>query len=58
MKNVEENVQFLEYTSPTSIVNLSNLSYFPGDPNTVYVTKGLLEVVEYITKCIGQFLKE
>ena len=51
MKNVEENVQFLEYMSRTSIVNPSTLSYFP----TVYVTK---EVIEYITKCTGQFLKD
>jgi len=58
MKNVEENVQFLEYTSPTTIVNPSTLSYFPEDPTTVYVTKGQLEVVEYITKCTGQFLKD
>ena len=58
MKNVEENVQFLEYTSPTTIVNLSTLSKFPEDPITVYVTKGQLEVVEYITKCTGQFLKD
>ena len=44
MKNVEENVEFLENTSPTSIVNPSNLCYFPEEPNTVYMTKGQLEV--------------
>ena len=58
MKNAEENVQFLAYTSPASIVNLCNFSYFPEDTNTVYVTKGQLEVIENITKCTGQFLKE
>ena len=58
MKNVKENVQFLEYTSPTTIVNPSTLSNFPDDPITVYVTKRQLEVVEYITKCTGQFLKD
>jgi len=58
MKNVEENEQFLEYTSPTIIVNPSTLSYFPEDPITVYVTNGQLEVVEYIPKCTGQFLKD
>jgi hypothetical protein len=58
MKNVEENVQYLEYISPTTIVNPSNLPFFPEEPITVYVTKGQLEVVEYITKCTGQFLKD
>jgi len=57
MKNMEENIQFLEYTSPTTIVNPSTLSYFPEDPSTVYVTIGQLGVVEYVTKCTGRFLK-
>ena len=43
---------------PTSVVNPSTLSYFPKEPTTVYVTKGQLKVIEYITKCTGQFLKD
>ena len=57
MKNVEENVQFLEYTSVTSIINPSSLPYFPDDPTTVYATKHQLEV-EYMTKCTGQLIKD
>ena len=32
--------------------------HFCEEAATVYVTKVQLEVVEYITKCTGQFLKE
>jgi len=51
MKNVE-------YTSPTCIVHPSTLSYFPDEHTTVYVTKGQQGVIEYISKCTGQFLKD
>ena len=53
MKNVEENVQYVEYTSSTSLVNSSTLPIFPDTPTTVYVTKNQIEVIEYITKCTG-----
>jgi len=55
MKNVEENVQYLEYISQSSIINPSSLPYFPEEPTTVCVTNNQLKVIEYITKCTGQF---
>ena len=58
MKNVEENVQYLEHISPTSLETPSSLPFFPENPTTVYVTKNKIEVIKYITKCTGQFLKE
>ena len=57
MKNLEENISFLEYTSPTNITEPSQLSYYSDSKTTVYVTKKQLKVVHYITKCTGQFLK-
>jgi len=57
MKNVEENIAFLEYTSPTIITEPSQLPFFSEHKTTVYVTKKQLEVVQYVTKCTGQFLK-
>ena len=57
MKIVKENVIFLEYTSPTSIVNLSNLSFYSADKAIVYITKKQLEVVDYVTKFTGQLIK-
>jgi len=57
MKNVEENVQYLEYISPTSLETPSSLPFFPENPATVYIIKTQIEVIEYITKCTGQFLK-
>ena len=57
MKIVEENVIFLEYTSPTSIVQLSSLPFYSTEKTIIYVTKKQLEVVDYITKFTGQFIK-
>ena len=57
MKNVEENIAFLEYTSPTIITEPSQLPFFSEHKTTVYVTKKQLELVQYVTKCTGQFLK-
>ena len=57
MKNVEENIAFLEYTYLTAITDHSQLPYYTERKTTVYVTKIQLEVVHYITKCTGQFLK-
>ena len=39
MKIVEENVVFLENTSPTFIVKSSNLPFYSTDKDIVYVTK-------------------
>ena len=52
-----ENVLFLEYTSPTSIVHSSSLPFYSTEKTIVYVTKKQLEVVDYITKFTGQFIK-
>jgi hypothetical protein len=49
MKNVEENVAYLEDTSPSSIINPSKLKH---------VTKQQLQVVEFIAKCTGHFLRK
>ena len=57
MKIKEENIIFLEYTSPTSIVQSSSLPFYSTEKTIVYVTKKLLEVVDYITKFTGQFMK-
>jgi hypothetical protein len=57
MKNVEGNISFLEYASPTTITQPSELSFYSDNKTTVYVTKKQVEVVNYVTKCTGQFLK-
>ena len=46
MKNVEENIAFLEYTSSTNITEPSQLPFFSEHKTTVYVTKKQLEVVQ------------
>jgi len=46
MKNAEENIAFLEYTSPTIITEPSQLPFFSEHKITVYVTKKQLEVVQ------------
>jgi hypothetical protein len=56
MKAVEENISFLEYTSPTTLDDPSKNENYTINPTTVYVTKKQLEVVEYITKFTGQFI--
>ena len=57
MKAVDDNISFLEYTSPTTIENPVQSDYYPTYKEKVYVTKKQLEVVDYITKYTGQFLK-
>ena len=57
MKSVEENIAFLEYTSPSSITVPADTSYYTDHKTTVYVTKKQLEVVEYISKFTGHYLK-
>ena len=47
----------MEYTSPTTIDFPSQLPFYSDNKTTVYVTKKQLEVVNYITKFTGQFLK-
>ena len=56
MKVVEENIAFLEYTSPTTIVKSSYLPFYSINKAIVCVTKKQLEVVDYITKFSGQFI--
>ena len=56
MRQVEENISFLEYTSPFHLENPSLNDQYTTNPSTVYVTKKQLEVVEYITKFTGQFI--
>jgi hypothetical protein len=57
LKAVDDNIAFLEYTSPTTIANPIQTGFYPVVKEKVYVTKKQLEVVEYITKYTGQFLK-
>ena len=47
----------MEFTSPTTIEFPSQLPFYSDNKTTVYVTKKQLEVVNYITKFTGQFLK-
>ena len=56
MRQVEENISFLEYTSPSHLETPSLNDRYTTNPSTVYVTKKQLEVVEYITKFTGQFI--
>jgi len=56
MRQVEENISFLEYTSPSNLEHPSLNERYTTNPSTVYVTKKQLEVVEYITKFTGQFI--
>jgi len=58
MKNVEENVAYVEYASPSCVINPSKLNFYADEPSTVYVTKQQLEIVEFITKCNDHFLRE
>ena len=46
-----------QYTSPTLIIKPSNLSYY-SEETAVYATKALLDMLEEMTKCTGQFLNE
>jgi mRNA-degrading endonuclease HigB of HigAB toxin-antitoxin module len=57
MKAVEENISFLEYTSPTSMKDPFELPFYTDEKTVVYVTKDQLQVVDYVTKFTGQFLK-
>jgi len=57
MKSVEENIAFLEYTSPSSITVPVDNSYYADHKTIVYVTKKQLEVVDYVSKFTGHFLK-
>ena len=50
MRQVEENISFLEYTSPSHLEEPSLNDKYTTNPSTVYVTKKQLDVVEYITK--------
>ena len=56
MRQLEENISFLEYTSSSTLDNPSLNDRYTPNPTTVYVTKKQLEVVEYITKFTGQFI--
>ena len=56
MRQLEENISFLEYTSPSHLENPYLNDRYTTNPSAVYVTKKQLEVVEYITKFTGQFI--
>jgi len=53
MKSVEDNIAFLEYISPSSVA----IPYYADHKTTVYVTKKQLEVVDYVSKFTGHYLK-
>jgi len=57
MKSVEDNIAFLEYTSPSSITVPADTSYYADHKTTVYVTKKQLDVVDYVSKFTGHYLK-
>ena len=58
MKSVEDNIAFLEYTSPSSITVPVHNSYYSDHKTIVYVkSKKQFEVVDYISKFTGHYLK-
>jgi hypothetical protein len=57
MKTIDDNIAFLEYTSPSSIMIPSENEYYCTPKTIVFVTKRQLEVVDYVTKYTGQYMK-
>jgi hypothetical protein len=58
LKNVTDNIEYLEFTSPSNILHPSQLDFYSDNPTIVYVTKTQLDVVFYLTKITGQHLKD
>ena len=54
MKSVDDNIAFLDCSSPTSIGEPSCLPYFSDVKTNVFVTKKQLEVVAFINKYVRQ----